>query len=171
MDNDAYILLGANLGYKKETFSRARTMIAKEAGMIVSASSLYQTQPWGFESNDIFLNQALLVNTSLDAKALLKVLLKIEETLGRKRNGKGYESRTIDIDILFFNNEIIETDVLTVPHPRIHLRNFALEPMAELAPDFLHPVLNKTMTELKQCCPDRHKVLVFEEQHVGLESL
>lgn len=171
MGNNAYILLGANLGFTRETFSIARTMISKEAGEIVSASSLYQTQPWGFESDDTFLNQAILINTRLDAKALLEILLKIEEVLGRKRNGAGYESRTIDIDILFFNNEIIETDALNVPHPRMHLRNFALAPMVELATDFMHPVLNKTMAELKQYCPDNHEVALCEDQQVGLESL
>ena len=171
MNNFVYILLGANQGDTRQTFAKARDMIEKKAGEILSLSSLYQTQPWGFNSDDTFLNQAMMINTRLDPETLLKILLQIEKGLGRIRHGTHYTSRIMDIDILFYNNEMIDKETLTVPHPRMHLRNFALVPMTELAPEFVHPQLKKTMKELKRSCSDKHEVVLDEDQQVITDSL
>jgi 2-amino-4-hydroxy-6-hydroxymethyldihydropteridine diphosphokinase len=131
----------------------ARLKIAEECGALVRQSSIYQTAAWGIEAQPSFLNQALEIETLLNAEELLKAILVVEETLGRRRDIK-YGPRIIDIDILLFNDEIIRSEGLTVPHPQMHARRFVLMPLKEIASNKMHPVLQKPIGELLEECPD-----------------
>ena len=157
-----YLLLGGNLGNKQQVFAEARTRLEKQVGIISAQSAIYETEPWGFESEDLFWNQALELKTTLSPEEVLKQTQLIELELGRIRKEKQYNSRIIDIDILFFGDQIIKTANLTVPHPRIQERKFALVPLCEIAADFIHPVLQKSIRELLDECPDQMKVKRIE---------
>ena len=152
-----YVLFGSNMGDKDKLFAEACLLINNRCGQVTSFSAAYESEPWGFEADEWFLNRVIVVETELEPEEMLHQLLDIEAELGRVRNpeAKGYASRPIDLDILYFGDHIIQTETLTVPHPRLHLRRFALKPMCQLAPDFVHPVLQKTQTELYKECPDR----------------
>ncbi len=158
--NFSIILQGSNIGDKIFTIKKSTELIKKEIGEIEKISSFYESEPWGFESNEWFINRTVGIYTILSPIQLLEKLLKIETSLGRVRNPvkKAYSSRTIDLDMLFFNNEIIKTPNLTIPHPRLHLRKFTLLPLAEIYPNFVHPVFNKTVNELLSECNDVSKV-------------
>ena len=145
-----YILFGSNQGDKEALLEQACTLINKRCGMLVERSSAYITEPWGFEAEEWFLNELLVVETELEPDALMDELLNIEHELGRVRHPEkeGYSSRTVDLDILYYGDQIIRTDKVIAPHPRLHLRRFALEPLCELVPDFLHPVFNLSQTQL-----------------------
>lgn len=151
--NVAYLLTGGNLGERKENLQRAKQAIAQQAGQVTAASALYETEAWGIQDQAPFLNQALEIRTELSADDLLQVLLSIEQDLGRVREVK-YGPRIIDIDIIFYNHAIIRHPGLTVPHPHMQQRRFVLECLADIAPDFQHPVLGKTVRELLKECPD-----------------
>jgi deoxyguanosine kinase len=160
--NNVYLLLGGNQGNVTETLTSARKLIADKAGIIVAVSSVYRSSAWGFQSEQAFLNQAVLLKTLLSPFKLLEVVLNIEKSLGRVRDQNGYSSRIIDIDILFFNKEVIHDENLQIPHPRFHERNFALLPVEELAPDLVHPQFQKTIRQLKDSTTDRGTVEVTE---------
>jgi 2-amino-4-hydroxy-6-hydroxymethyldihydropteridine diphosphokinase len=162
--NNAYLLLGGNEGNIRENFAHAQERIQQKCGKIISASMLYQSEPWGFTSDQLFINQALFIDTFLDPDNLLKELLKIEQLAGRIRKGKGYSSRSMDIDILFYDDLILEKEHLIIPHPRLHLRNFALIPLNELASGFIHPVFNQSISQLKDICPDQSTVITLGNQ-------
>ena len=155
--NDAYLLTGGNIGDRIVSLQQACMKIEKQAGIVLRKSAVYETAAWGVTDQDLFLNQVLLVSTSLPPEELLHTLLNIEQELGRKRIMK-MGPRIIDIDILFYNNEIISTPVLTVPHPQIANRRFVLTPLNEIAPGFVHPLLQKTIAELLEICPDNLEV-------------
>ena len=152
--NTAYLCLGGNIGNTQAIFNKAIEQIESGIGRCVLKSRLYATEPWGFEAEQLFLNQVVAVATELEPHAVLEQCLLIEAELGRTRSGNGYQPRTIDIDILFIDNQIIDFPDLKVPHPLLHLRNFVLQPMCDVAPKFVHPVLKKTMAELRDECPD-----------------
>jgi 2-amino-4-hydroxy-6-hydroxymethyldihydropteridine diphosphokinase len=157
--NEVYLCLGGNLGNCLATFGQVCVQIKETVGKITSQSSLYQSQAWGMEDAPDFLNQVIKVETKISAEGLLIFLLEIEKELGRKRaETTTYQSRLIDIDILFFNKKIIKAETLEIPHPRLHLRKFVLEPLNEIAPHFIHPVLNKSISELLESCPDTGQV-------------
>jgi 2-amino-4-hydroxy-6-hydroxymethyldihydropteridine diphosphokinase len=145
---NVYLLLGSNLGNRLAYLQQAARQINERAGHIVTQSDVYETQSWGNTTVPDYLNQVLLIQTSLLPHDLLQELLKIELELGRERHEK-WGARTMDIDILFYNSDTINDADLTVPHPELHNRRFTLEPLAEIAPDFIHPVLNKTINSLK----------------------
>jgi 2-amino-4-hydroxy-6-hydroxymethyldihydropteridine diphosphokinase len=151
----AYIELGGNIGDTIMYFDRARKLIEEQIGKIVKLSSVYQTAPWGFEARQTFLNQVLAIDTNLNPDNLLKQCLQIEEQMGRKRTTKGYISRNIDIDILLWENKIIDQLNLKIPHPLMAERRFVLEPMNEIAPDIIHPVAKKTISQLLEICTDQ----------------
>ena len=127
---------------------------------MIKASSLYKTKAWGYENQPDFINQVLIFKSHLKPNELLKICLAIEKKLGRKRiEGVNWQERGIDIDILFYEKEIIDSIDLKIPHPYLHQRNFVLFPLAEIIPDFIHPLLNKTIDELKKSCEDKLKVI------------
>ena len=149
----AYLLLGSNLGDRAARLAQARQDLAATAGRIITASALYETAAWGLEDQPAFLNQVLAIETQLDAPALLAICLAAEQQQGRERLVR-WAARTLDVDILFFGQEIIATPTLAVPHPALPGRRFALVPLAELAPQFVHPQLHRTIAELLAACPD-----------------
>lgn len=151
--NEAYLLIGGNMGNRLHYLARARQALEKECGPIVRQSSIYETAAWGLEDQAAFLNQALEINTNLSAPDLLRVLLSIEEALGRKREIK-YGPRLIDIDILLFNEATIDLPGLKVPHPHMQSRRFVLEPLNEIAPGKWHPVFQQTIAQLLAECTD-----------------
>lgn len=143
-----YIALGSNLGDRREYMSRALTEIAGRVGSLSAISSLYETTPWGYESENSFLNQVIRVETPLSPEELLKETQKIEKELGRRRSGTSYQDRVIDIDLILYEELILNTEELILPHPLFHLRRFVLEPLAEIEPDLTHPVLKLKIGEL-----------------------
>lgn len=153
--NRAYLSLGSNLGDKSENLNKAIKLLKERAGEVLAISAFYETEPDGFVSENSFVNIALSLDTKLDAFALLDVCEEIEKELGRttKSVNLNYSDRVIDIDILYFNNMQLATERLTLPHPRMHKRLFVLEPLAEIAPKFRHPILGmstvKMLKELK----------------------
>jgi 2-amino-4-hydroxy-6-hydroxymethyldihydropteridine diphosphokinase len=157
MMNTIYLLLGSNMGNSNEQLLLAQKNIEDCIGKITLSSSLYSTAPWGNTNQADFLNQVLIVETPLTAVKVLKSVLAIEKKMGRVRTIKN-APRIIDIDILFFNNDIIKTKNLTVPHPEIQNRRFVLTPIAELTPNFIHPVLKKTIQQLLIECKDELNV-------------
>ena len=143
----AYLLLGANLGDRFAQVSIALQFIESDVGAVLRCSSLYETEAWGTTDQPMYLNQVVAVNTSLNARELLETVQRIENRLGRTRKEK-WESRVIDIDILFYGEACIDEPDLVVPHPFLSERKFTLLPLEEIAADLLHPVLNKTVREL-----------------------
>lgn len=160
--NKAYLLIGGNVGDRIAYLHQARTLLKERAGAEETASSLYETAAWGLTDQAPFLNQALLINTQLSAEQLIQKILKTEADIGRVR-GEKFGPRTIDIDILFFNEEIHDLPNLTIPHPQIQHRRFALEPLCEIAPELTHPLLKKSIKELLAICDDPLPVQVFIE--------
>ncbi|MFL5729098.1 MAG: 2-amino-4-hydroxy-6-hydroxymethyldihydropteridine diphosphokinase [Cytophagaceae bacterium] len=155
--NKAYILLGSNLGDRKKIMTEATEML-QEAGSIVLFSSIYKTAAWGKQDQPDFLNQVIVLETALTAEKLLTKLMETEMRLGRVRADKWAE-RTIDMDILYFNDEIIVTEHLKVPHPQIQFRRFTLVPLFEIAPDLRHPVLNISSATMLERCVDKLEVI------------
>ena len=153
-----YLLLGGNLGNKQQVFSEARERLARQLGPITTQSAIYETEPWGFESDDIFWNQVIEIETSLSAEEVLPQTQQIEHELGRIRKANQYDSRIIDIDILFCGNQVIELENLVVPHPRIQERKFVLVPLCEIAPELIHPVFLKSIKQILVECTDPLKV-------------
>ena len=161
--NNVYLLLGSNCGDRLGFLTMGCKMISAGIGTILHQSSVYETEPWGFKAEVSFFNQAIMVETTIPAQLLLEKVLQIERSLGRIRNATGYESRCIDIDILFYGNEIIKTSGLTVPHPLIQERKFALMPLTEIAPEYVHPLLGLKISELLSICGDMGKVRMYRE--------
>ncbi len=156
--NKLYILLGGNLGDKRKFFSEVRNKLNEQLGEINAQSPIYETEPWGFESSEIFWNQALEISTQLSPEEVLVQTQQIEFELGRIRKSDQYDSRIIDIDILFFDEQIINLENLIIPHPRLQERKFALVPLCEIAPDLIHPVFQKSIRQLLAECADALKV-------------
>jgi 2-amino-4-hydroxy-6-hydroxymethyldihydropteridine diphosphokinase len=148
-----YLLLGSNMGNSHEQLLLAQKNIVADIGKITASSSLYSTAAWGNTDQADFLNQVLVVETNLPAAKLLKSILSIEKNMGRVRTIKN-APRIIDIDILFFNNDVLKLKNLTVPHPEIQNRRFVLTPLVELSPNFVHPSLKKTIHQLLIACKD-----------------
>lgn len=151
--NISYLLIGGNEGDRIGSMATAREQIEAAAGPIRQQSSLYETAAWGKTDQPDFVNQALQLETALEAPALMRTLLKIEERMGRRRMER-YGSRIIDIDILFFNDAIIRQPELVIPHPELQNRRFVLAPLDEIAPAYIHPVLGVSVRELLINCTD-----------------
>ena len=151
--NTLYLLLGSNLYKPAAQLGLGEQMIAARIGKIINASSVYRTAPWGNTDQADFFNRILVAETTLNATETLTIILQIEEEMGRIRTVKN-SPRIIDIDILYFNDDVIRRSYLTVPHPEIQNRRFVLIPLNELSPAFIHPLLKKTTTELLASCPD-----------------
>lgn len=153
-----FLGIGSNLGKKEKNIREAVEQIMEFIGPVISSSSIYETEPWGFSSENEFLNMVVEVDTKLKPSDLLGRLLMIESLLGRTRGENKYTSRLIDIDILLYDNKVIDNEILIIPHPRMHERNFVLIPLCEIAPDIIHPVMKKTISELLKDCPDKSKI-------------
>lgn len=159
-----YIGLGSNIGDKKDYIIKAELEISKIFNTkVLKSSSLYKTEPWGIKNQDFFLNSVLEIKTSLNPYELLSELKRIELVLGRKKREKWFE-REIDIDLLFYNDFILEIEELKIPHPEISNRNFVLVPLCELNPDFVHPVFKKTMKELLNDSKDNSEVTILKNE-------
>ena len=145
----AYLALGTNIGNKRRNMITAAALLAERVGDVLALSGFYETEPWGFQSENTFLNAALQLDTSLSPLELLKATQEIEIEMGRTQKSNGaYHDRIIDIDLLMVDEQILHTERLTLPHPLMHKRSFVTEPLAEVAPSVKHPVFGKTMREL-----------------------
>jgi 2-amino-4-hydroxy-6-hydroxymethyldihydropteridine diphosphokinase len=160
--NSVYLLLESNLEDPKAQLILSHRFIRERIGHVHQQSSLYQTAAWGNNNQPDFLNQVVIIHTAMNASMILSCLLEIEMQMGRVRTEKN-APRIIDLDILFFNNEIIEMPGLTVPHPSLHKRRFTLIPLNEISPEYVHPVLNKSINELLAGCSDSLDVKNFSE--------
>lgn len=170
MNGNKHLVVLSFGGNQEETlscFEQAVFFIEKKIGKITTTSSLYATKAWGMEKDTPdFLNQVIILSTHLKPKKLLKATQKLEKKLGRKAKSKNenYENRPIDIDLLFFGDRIIEKKKLIVPHYLLHTRKFILEPLSEIIPDYIHPVLKKTIKELLLCCKDELAVTKLQSE-------
>lgn len=161
--NWAILLTGGNIGDRQMYLQRAKEAIALNCGKLIKASSVYQTEAWGKRNQNSFYNQALAIETSLSAPELLHAVLEVEKTLGRVREEK-YGPRTIDIDIIFFNDAIIHIPHLTIPHPEVQNRRFALQCLAEIIPGYVHPQLRKSVEKLLEECEDPLQARVLRRE-------
>ncbi|WP_423130392.1 2-amino-4-hydroxy-6-hydroxymethyldihydropteridine diphosphokinase [Gaoshiqia sp. Z1-71] len=159
-----FLLLGGNLGNKEQIFSTARLRLAEELGPISRSSSVYETEPWGFQSDDLFWNQVLVLDTDKSPEEALATTKIIELELGRVRKAERYSSRMIDIDLLFYDDLVYHEPKLELPHPRMIDRRFVLEPLAEVAGAMLHPVFKQSIIELLENCSDQLDVKRLEKQ-------
>ena len=160
--SQVYLLLGSNLGNRPYFLSKAILSINKYIGTVQKRSQVYETEPWGFEHPTMFLNMVILVKTQLEPYQVLDHMLSIESEIGRQRDeSNGYEARSIDIDILFYDSMILKDTKLTIPHPKLHERKFTLVPLSEIAPNLNHPVLQKTIRQLLAECNDKNNVELF----------
>ena len=164
-NNTVVLLMGGNQGDRISLLMKAIVEVSQRIGVVSMASPVYETAPWGFEAEQNFLNQALVVDTDLSADEVLRRALEIEKDLGRTRpegqsldGEKHYASRPMDIDLIFYNSDIVDTPELQLPHPRMHLRQFVLKPLARIMPFYKHPKFGKTMTQLLEECTDEGEV-------------
>lgn len=155
--NKVFLLIGGNIGDRLQNLNQAITGLSATCGPVIQQSAVYETAAWGNTDQAAFLNQALVLSTSLTAQELIGTILSIEEKMGRRRMEK-FGPRVIDIDILFFNDEIMDEPNLTIPHPQLQNRRFVLVPLHEIAPALVHPVLHKTIEQLLAECPDELEV-------------
>lgn len=160
--NIVYLLLGGNEGNRIDNLSQASVLIAQELGSIVSASPIYETAAWGNENQANFLNQAIKVNTLSNPTETLHIINHIENTLGRQRK-EHWGARTIDIDILYFNDIILNSARLVIPHPELQNRRFALVPLLYIAANLTHPIFAKTTRELLNECADKLEVHLYSD--------
>jgi 2-amino-4-hydroxy-6-hydroxymethyldihydropteridine diphosphokinase len=151
--NKAYLLIGGNLGDREANLAEARQRMESGCGRLMAASDLYATAGWGKQDQPDFLNQALWLETTLDPEALLQCLLSVERAMGRERSER-YGPRTIDIDILFYGDSVLDLPHLQIPHPRIAERRFVLQPLAQIAGSYRHPVTGATIQEMLDQCND-----------------
>ncbi len=163
--NKLYLLLGGNQGNTVQILASAHSLIRLQIGTIINISPLYETAAWGKTDQPNFLNQAIEVLTNLNAAEILEQTQQIENQLGRQRQ-EHWGQRTLDIDILFFNNEIIQSDSLTIPHPELQNRRFALEPLNAIAPGFIHPQSGLSVAGMLQLCTDRLPVKLFKSSQI-----
>ncbi|MEK7719931.1 MAG: 2-amino-4-hydroxy-6-hydroxymethyldihydropteridine diphosphokinase [Bacteroidota bacterium] len=157
-----YLILGGNRGNRREIISSAIDLVTSKIGRKISASTLCESESWGF-SSELFVNQVIAIETDMSPNEILITSKQIEVQLGRVRNSGGYEARTMDIDLLYYDSVVLDSPGLTIPHPRIADRRFVLVPLAEIAPDFIDPLSGKKVIEMLQECTDPSKVWRLEE--------
>lgn len=161
--NRVYLHTGSNEGERLHNLDTALNLLGKQVGKVEAASRVFETSAWGIRDQPDFLNQAIEMKVDLDPVALLDAVLDIEQVMGRVRVQK-WGQRLIDIDVLYYEDLIWESDQLTLPHPHLHERNFVLAPLSDIAPDFLHPRLKQTSREMLNACKDTLPARVFEKQ-------
>lgn len=159
--NNVVILTGSNLGDRFSLLNRAKDMIIHDIGKLLSYSPIVKSEAWGFDSSHFFLNQVLVIETEFTANEVLSKTQEIECNLGRTRKEKQWSSRLIDIDILFFNKEVIDSEQLTIPHKYIQDRKFTLFALDFILPNFIHPTLNMSINQLLTMCNDQSEVEVY----------
>jgi 2-amino-4-hydroxy-6-hydroxymethyldihydropteridine diphosphokinase len=160
MENSVYLLLGSNLGDRLQVLGLSVHMIREKVGEVCILSSIYETAPWGILDQPSFLNQVIEVRTILEAEEVLRIILEIEHELGRVRYER-WGARVIDIDLLYFQDRVMDSARLTLPHPKLHERRFTLIPLTEIAPDFVHPVFMKNSVQLLAACTDTSDVNLY----------
>ena len=148
-----YLSIGSNKGNRYSFIKEALRLIRKDIGKVILMSKIYETKSWGFHSDD-FLNICIMIKSELLPAELLNKLKNIEDRIGRIRNSTKILAREIDIDILFYSDKIVDDEDLIIPHPRLHLRNFVLYPLNDIASDFIHPILLKPINKLLEECED-----------------
>lgn len=153
--NRVFLILGGNMGKRDEVIFHALRKIDRQIGKICLQSGIYETAAWGYENQAAFYNCVVELETEKNATEVLEKVLNIENQIGRVRTEAKWQERLIDIDILFFNDSIIEESNLRIPHPLLHKRKFTLIPLKEIAPDFIHPILQKSVAELLDSCEDK----------------
>jgi 2-amino-4-hydroxy-6-hydroxymethyldihydropteridine diphosphokinase len=154
--------IGGNIGNKQSNFENVLKITETELGRIIKKSSVYETPPWGFDSGENFWNQVILIETKLSPFELLEAIHKIEQHFGRKREGTGYNSREMDIDILYYDDIFMDHKNLVIPHPKMQLRKFVLVPLNEIAPDLKHPLFRFTSFQLLENCRDNSVIFKLE---------
>ncbi|MCX6182537.1 MAG: 2-amino-4-hydroxy-6-hydroxymethyldihydropteridine diphosphokinase [Bacteroidetes bacterium] len=165
MKKELFLLLGTNLGNREENLSKARNCIQTELGGIIKVSSVYETEPWGFSSELQFLNQVIKIACDLEPYEILEKIKFMEALVGRVRSGfEGYSSRVIDIDVLLYGSEVVNTAELIIPHTKLADRLFALIPLVEIDGNVQHPILKKSMLELLGECGDSLQVSIYIEK-------
>lgn len=160
-NNEVFIALGSNLGDRAENLKKAIREIELKLGAMIKQSSVYETKPWGKTNQPDFFNQVVLVHSNKSPEECLLSLLNIEKQMGRKREEK-WGARIIDLDLLYVNGTIIQTEKLVLPHPGIALRRFVLVPLVEIAPDFIHPISQKKQRQLLNECPELLEVKLLQ---------
>ena len=155
--NKLFLITGGNIGDRKKNLETAASLIKEHVGKITKLSKIYETEAWGIRDQHAFYNQVLVVESKFSAREILNTILKIEEEMGRKRTVKN-AARIIDIDILFFNDDIVNEQNLVIPHPEIGNRRFVLLPLNEIAPQMIHPVFKKTIQQILSESKDQLKV-------------
>ena len=160
--NRVILLLGSNLGKRNDFLNTAIDLISSRIGIITRKSSIYESEPHGFSSDKLFLNQVIIVETVYNPQIILSKLQRIEKDLGRELNSPTYQNRNIDIDILFYNDIRIESKELTIPHPRLHLRDFTMIPLIEIAGDYIHPIFEQRLDMLSPKFQDNNSVKIVE---------
>jgi 2-amino-4-hydroxy-6-hydroxymethyldihydropteridine diphosphokinase len=158
MQDKIILCLGTNIGDRSNNLNKAIKYIQDKIGVLNCSSPIYESEPWGYSDSVHFFNQVIGISSELLPHEILQECLKIESEMGRKRTTTGYESRIIDIDILFYGPQCVEMSDLIIPHPRLHLRKFVLLPLKDILPGFIHPLLKKTIHELYLTCDDNSKV-------------
>jgi 2-amino-4-hydroxy-6-hydroxymethyldihydropteridine diphosphokinase len=156
-----FLGIGTNLGKRGNNLEQAVARIGNNIGTVIKSSSIYETEPWGFQSKDKFLNLVVKVETDLSPSGLLGRILMIESLLGRTRGQKQYSSRLIDIDILLYGDLVINEESLKIPHPLLQERKFVLVPLSEIASEIIHPVLKKSIADMLVVCEDKSDVVFY----------
>jgi len=157
--HNVWIGLGTNLGDRALNLSNSRKAIEELDCRIVSSSSVYESAPWGYQSSNAFYNQCLVIETNMDPYNLLKSFKAIEAEFGRTKNSDRYEDRPIDIDILFYDDQVMNSEYLVIPHAGIAKRNFVLIPLREIDPGKMHPVLKQSIADLAEVCEDQQQLV------------
>ena len=158
---DYYLLLGSNMGNREQNLDHAVEQIGSKLGKVVTQSSIYETEPWGLEQQPAFLNMAVQVESGLEPMAFLENIFEIQKSMGKVQTGH-WGPRNIDIDILYCDDVVLKSETLTIPHPRLYERNFALVPLIEIAGDLTDPVLKITVDEIYDRCQDKKEVYLYE---------
>lgn len=162
--NKVYLSVGSNKGNRLDYLSKANKLIRQRIGNIIKESSIYETEPWGFMSDDLFLNQVVIADSPHSPTDILNEVKSIEKFIGRNQiPTKEYTSRVIDIDLLFYNDLIFESQHLIIPHLHLHKRNFVLVPLCEISPEFIHPVFQIELGQLLMICPDMSHVNIYHK--------
>ena len=156
-----YLSTGSNLGDRKANLFYASQYVQNEIGKLVLSSSIYKSEPWGFVSEEMFFNQVLEVETMLSPFEVLEKIQKIEKALGRIKTSQQWISRIVDIDLLFYEDLILNTELLKIPHPLLHKRKFVLFPLHEIKPGYMHPEFFKTVSELLEICEDQTNITLL----------